>query len=126
MHLTGMICPWAGNLIANFWKKSNPHPMPLSCFAFIIEKNVPNRINKASLPPNLYQLPSTIFSNLMDHTILCRASDRLRKKVKFHGIFRGKFAEKSTNFAGIFGANLAENQSVKKSRFCGYFQGKLR
>ena len=23
-----MICPWAGNLIANFWKKSNPHPMP--------------------------------------------------------------------------------------------------
>ena len=23
-----MICPWAGNLIANFWKKSNPHPVP--------------------------------------------------------------------------------------------------
>ena len=55
-------------------------PCILSCFAFIIEKNVPNRINKASLPPNLYQLPSTIFSNLVDHTILCRASDRLRKK----------------------------------------------
>ena len=28
LHLTGMISPWAGNLIANFWKKSNPHPMP--------------------------------------------------------------------------------------------------
>ena len=27
-HLTGMICPWAGNLTANFWKMSNPHPMP--------------------------------------------------------------------------------------------------
>ena len=28
LHLTGVICPWAGNLIANFWKKSNPHRMP--------------------------------------------------------------------------------------------------
>ena len=34
----------------------------------------------------------------------------------------GKFAEKSTDFAGIFEANIAENQSVKKGRFCGYFQ----
>ena len=89
---------------------------------FII-KNVPNRINKASLPPNLYRLLSTIFLNLMDRTILCRDSDRSRKKVQFRGIFRGKFAEKSIDFAGIFGANLAENQSVKKKkRFCGYFR----
>ena len=44
------------------------------------------------------------------------------KKVKFRGIFRDKFAEKSTDFAGIFEANRAENQSVKKGRFCGYFQ----
>ena len=87
---------------------------------------MPNRINKASLPPNLYRLLSTIFSNLMDCTILCRASDRSLKKVKFHWIFRGKFTEKLTDFAGIFAANLAENQSVKKSQFCGYFQGKLR
>ena len=28
LHLTGMICPWAGNLTANFSKMSNPHPMP--------------------------------------------------------------------------------------------------
>ena len=97
----------------------------MSYFAFII-KNVPNCINKASLPPNLYWLLSTIFSNLMDCTILCRASDRSRKKVKFHWIFRGKFTEKLTDFAGIFAANLAENQSVKKGRFCGYFPGKLR
>ena len=27
-HFTGMICPWAGNLTANFWKMSNPYPMP--------------------------------------------------------------------------------------------------
>ena len=47
-----------------------------------------------------------------------------RKKVKFCGIFRGKFAEKSTDFEGIFGANLAKNQSVKKGRFWGYFWGK--
>ena len=28
LQLTGMICPWAGNLTTNFWKISNPHPMP--------------------------------------------------------------------------------------------------
>ena len=27
-YLTGMICPLAGNLTANFWKMSSPHPMP--------------------------------------------------------------------------------------------------
>ena len=27
LHLTGMICLWAGNLTANFRKMSNPHPM---------------------------------------------------------------------------------------------------
>ena len=27
-HFPGMICPWAGNLTAKFWKMSNPHPMP--------------------------------------------------------------------------------------------------
>ena len=85
---------------------------------------MPNRINKASLPPNLYRLLSTIFSNLMDCTILCRASDRSRKKVKFHGIFRGKFTEKSTDFAGIFGTDLAENQSVKKGPILWLFSGK--
>ena len=85
-------------------------------------KNVPNRINKDSLPPNLYRLVSTIFSNLMDYTKLCRASDRSQKKVKFHGIFRGKFAKKSTDFVGIFGTNLAANQSVKKADFVVIFR----
>ena len=44
-----------------------------------------------------------------------------RKKVKFRGIFGDRYVEKSTNFAGIFKANFAENQSIKKGRFCGYF-----
>ena len=57
----------------------------------------------------------------MKHTILCRAFDRSPKKVKFCEIFGGKFVEKSTDFAGIFKANLAENQSIKKGRFWGYF-----
>ena len=63
----------------------------------------------------------------MDRTILFRASDRLRKKVKFHGIIRDKFVKISANFKGIFGANFAEKhvQLVKNSRFCGYFQEKL-
>ena len=43
------------------------------------------------------------------------------KKVKFRGIFRHKIAEKSADFDGNFGANLAGKQSVKNSRFCGYF-----
>ena len=28
LQLTGMICPWAGNLTANFWKLPNPQPIP--------------------------------------------------------------------------------------------------
>ena len=28
LHGEAMICPWAGNLTAKFWKMSNPHPMP--------------------------------------------------------------------------------------------------
>ena len=43
------------------------------------------------------------------------------KKVKFRTIFRDKFAEKSVDFAGIFGANFTEKQSVKNGRFYGYF-----
>ena len=68
---------------------------------------VPNLINKASLPPNLHRLLSMVFSNLMDRAILCRASNWLRKKVKFHGMFRDKFVEKSANFEKIFRANFA-------------------
>ena len=36
-----------------------------------------------------------------DH--LFRASDRSWKKVKFHGILRNKFAEKSAKFRGTLG-----------------------
>ena len=47
------------------------------------------------------------------------------KKVKFHRIFGDKIAEKSVDFTGIFRANLAGKQLVKKWWFCGYFQGKF-
>ena len=40
--------------------------------------------------------------------------------------FRDKFTEKLADFAGVFGANFTEKQSVKNGRFCGYFQGKFR
>ena len=49
----------------------------------------------------------------------------LGRKVKFLGIFRDKFAEKSADFAGVFGVNFTEKQSVKNGRFSGYLQGKL-
>ena len=90
---------------------------------------MPNRINKASLPPNIYRLLSMIFSNLMDRTILFRASDRSQKKVKFRGIIRDKFAKISANFKGIFGANFAEKhvQLVKKKQSnLWLFSGKIR
>ena len=51
-----------------------------------------------------------------------------KNKVKFRGIFSDKITEKSADFAGIFGANLAGKQLLVKrnGRFCGYFQGKFR
>ena len=54
-------------------------------------------------------------------SLLVRASDRSeRKKVKFRGIFRDKFAEQSADFVGNFRANFAKKQSLKKRQFCGY------
>ena len=44
---------------------------------------------------------------------------RENKSNYFCGIFRDKIAEKSADFTGIFGANLAGKQSVKNSGFCG-------
>ena len=40
--------------------------------------------------------------------------------------FWDKFAKKSADFTGVFGANFTKKQSVKNGRFCGYFQGKFR
>ena len=86
---------------------------------------MPNRINKARLPPH-YFIPTSIHdifkSDGLHHTSYAGLLIGHGQKVKFRGIFRGKFAEKSTDFAGIFRANLAENQSVKKGRLCGYFR----
>ena len=47
------------------------------------------------------------------------------KKVKFCWIFRDKIAEKLANFAGIFGANLAGKQSVKKQQILWLFSGQI-
>ena len=57
----------------------------------------------------------------MDHTILCRAFDRSPKKSPISRDFGGQIHGKINRFAGVFKANLAENQSIKKGRFCGYF-----
>ena len=56
---------------------------------------------------------------------LYRASDRSRKKVKFRGIFRDKIAQKSADFMGIFGANLAGKQSVKRRQILWLFSGQI-
>ena len=47
------------------------------------------------------------------------------KKVKFRGIFRDKITENSADFAGIFGANLAGKQSVKKRWILWLFSGQI-
>ena len=39
------------------------------------------------------------------------------KKVKFRGIFKDKFAEKTADFAGIFEASFTEKRLVKNGRF---------
>ena len=61
---------------------------------------------------------------LYDHGLL-RASDNSRKKSQFCGIFGDKIAEKSVDFAGIFRANLAGKQSVKKWRILWLFSGQI-
>ena len=86
---------------------------------------MPNHINKASLPPNLYRLLSMIFSNLVDYAMLCRASDRLRKKVKFHGIFRDKFAEKSAEFSREFTGQTLRKSIGKKRLILWLLSGKI-
>ena len=48
------------------------------------------------------------------------------KKVKFCGVFRGKFAEKKADFAGIFEASFAEKRLVNNGRFRGRFPSKFR
>ena len=54
---------------------------------------------------------------------IIRASDISRKKkAKFRGIFRGKFAEKSANFAG-FSREKSQN-SREKQAISGIFPGK--
>ena len=47
------------------------------------------------------------------------------KKVKFHGVFGGKIAEKSVEFVGIFWVNLAGKQSVNKQRILRLFSGQI-
>ena len=47
------------------------------------------------------------------------------KKVKFRWIFRDKMAEKPANFVGIFWANLAGKQSVKKQWIWWLFSGQI-
>ena len=61
---------------------------------------------------------------LYDHGLL-RVSDNSRKKSQFCGIFGDKIAEKSVDFAGIFRANLAGKQSVKKWRILWLFSGQI-
>ena len=61
--------------------------------------------------------------------IKIRASDRLRKKVKFCGIFRDIFGEKSADFAeisrGFLGQTLPKKQSVKIRLISGEFSGQI-
>ena len=61
--------------------------------------------------------------SIFGRTIQGTASDISRKKkAKFRGIFRGKFAEKSTNFAG-FSRKKSQN-SREKQAISGIFPGK--
>ena len=74
LHLTGMICPWAGNLTANFWKMSNPHPHALP----------------PPLPPTGFTLTGALASgfswetaNRKPQTAKCRVTTALRSSLQF-------------------------------------------
>ena len=67
----------------------------------------------------------SVFLKTLVSSPTSRASDRSQKKVKFRGVFRDKFAEESANFAGIFGANFAEKQSVKKRQILWLFSRQI-
>ena len=49
----------------------------------------------------------------------------LGRKSQICGIFRDKFTEKSTDFAGVFGANFTEKQSVKKPTILWLFSRQI-
>ena len=79
---------------------------------------MPSHINKASLPPNLYQLPCVIFSN--------NKSDGLYHTT---GLLTGCGSQILWDFQGqireIIRANFAEKQLVKRGQFHGDFLGKF-
>ena len=89
--------------------------MSISFFWLLILLGIPQKLtcfkNKTSSNKQYFSM-----------AMLYKASDRLRKKVKFCGSFRDTFLEKLANFAGIFRANFALKQLVKSRRFCGYFR----
>ena len=88
----------------------------LSCFVL---KSVPSQIRKPVYLQIYTNFCPRYFkqSDLMDRAIL-QASDRLRKKFKFWGIFRDRFAE-------LFGANFAKKQSGKKGPISWEFSGQI-
>ena len=86
---------------------------------------MPNHINKASITPTLYRLLSMVFSNLVDYAMLCRASDRLRKKVKFHGILAANSQKNRLNFRGNLRGKLCGNQLVKKRLILWLLSGNI-
>ena len=53
LQLTGMICPWAGIWRQNFWKMSNPHPIP--CLPLPRRLNIDRCI--------IYKFPSSVHSS---------------------------------------------------------------
>ena len=57
--------------------------------------------------------------------MLCRASDRLRRKVKFHRICRGKFAEKSAEFSREFTGQTLRKAIGKKRLILWLLSGKI-
>ena len=89
-------------------------------------KNVPNRINKASLPPNLYRLHDIFKSDGSRHTAGPLIGSR--KKSNFAGFLWANSRKNwpiLQHFRGNVWGKLRRKSIGKKSRFCGYFLGKI-
>ena len=66
LQLTGMICPWAGIWRQNFWKMSNPHPIPclplprrLNIDRCIIDK-FPSSVHSSHYTPGFDMCPCSL------------------------------------------------------------------
>ena len=83
MHLTGMICLWAGNLTTNFGKMSHPHSMPRLPAPPPPPQNTPFTLIGNVVPFQLTGTPDTIGLNWTQLVHFCLGLTVIRILINF-------------------------------------------